>query len=95
MKIYIRFLIIILASTALVLQIISIYISNRVGLNSIASTKIQQNLETLKEKNIELESHILTLASYNTIASRAADLGYADNKDFVSLYDPVHVAIGR
>lgn len=86
---------IVFASIALVLQISSIYISNRIGLNSIAATKIQQNLEALKEKNMELESQLLTLAAYNTIASRAADLGYADNKEFVSLYDPVHVAIGR
>lgn len=87
--------IIFLALTALVLQIANIYIYNREALNSVDATKIQAKLESLKENNIEIESKLLAFASYGAIASRAGELGYIDNKEFVSLYDPVQVAIGR
>ena len=73
-------------------QCLSIYISNTSAADSISATKLSSRLEELQEENINLESQILSYASYQIVASRAATLGYKNTRDFISVYDPVQVA---
>ncbi len=92
---YIRLSIAVFGIVALLLQVLNIYIYNRDALESPNATRIQAKLSALAESNIELESQLLSLSSYNTIASRAGSIGYVENKEFVSLYDPIPLAVRR
>lgn len=95
MKNITTFLTITLVMLTIITQGVVIYISNTSAADSIHATKLSAKIDKITEENINLESKILTFASYQAIASRAADLGYANSRDFVSVYDPVKVALGR
>ncbi|KKR24849.1 MAG: hypothetical protein UT56_C0007G0017 [Candidatus Levybacteria bacterium GW2011_GWB1_39_7] len=84
-KIY-KLLIIFLVLVTFLLEIASISAANGNAADSLDVTRI---------RNLELSESVLGFASYNTISSRAAELGYLSNREFVSLYDPLEVAIGR
>lgn len=86
---------ILLIALAVVTQAIVIYISNTSAADSIYATKVSQKLNELSEENINLESEILTFASYQAVASRAAVLGFEKSREFVSVYDPVSIALSR
>ncbi|KKQ96165.1 MAG: hypothetical protein A3C27_03905 [Candidatus Levybacteria bacterium RIFCSPHIGHO2_02_FULL_39_36] len=93
-KIY-KLLIIFLVLVTFLLEIASISAANGNAADSLDVTRIREQVESLKEQNLELSESVLGFASYNTISSRAAELGYLSNREFVSLYDPLEVAIGR
>lgn len=78
-----------------VTQGLSIFISNTSSTDSIHASDLAAQLVELSEDNINLESEILTYASYRAVASRAAELGYNQTKEFVSVYDPVRLALSR
>lgn len=92
---FITYTIIMLCITALLTQVIKVYVSNTSSLDGIAASKIQSQIDRLSESNLALRDSVLSYTSYHTIASRAADLGLVSTKDIVSVYDPVKVAIGR
>ena len=85
--------IIFLVIMAVLTQVVSIYMSNTTALDSISATKLQAKITVLSEENIQLSANVLGLSSYNNVASRAAELGFQDTKDIISVYDPVTVAI--
>ena len=87
--------IVFLIVAAVVTQAIVIYISNTSAADSIRATKVALRLSQLQEENINLESKILSFASYQAVASRAALLGYQGTREFVSVYDPIQVALSR
>lgn len=93
-KIY-KLLIMPLILVVFLLEIASISAANGNAADSLEVIKIREQVESLKEQNLELSESVLEFASYNTISSRAAELGYFSNREFVSLYDPAEVAIGR
>lgn len=79
----------------LLLQGLNIYLSNRIAVESIQAAKVRNEIAKLSENNQVLSSEILDYTSYEYIASRAGELGFHEEKDIVSLYAPVQVAIGR
>jgi cell division protein FtsL len=92
----INLVVLLLIVITLVLQGINIYLSNKIAANSINVSKMQENIDALNEKNQILEAKILDSTSLDHIASRAAQLGFAsDNKNYISLYSPLEVAITR
>ncbi len=82
-----------LAVTAIAVQMISIYVASGKAIDSITATELRSKIESIREDNIAIESNILTFASYTAVASRAASIGFEETKEFVSLYDPVEVAV--
>ena len=92
---FLKLTIIFLGVLALISQMISIYLSNTMSLASIEATKLRTEVDELSEHNIKLQSEVLALSSYNAISSRAGELGYKKNSEFVSLYDPVDLARTR
>ncbi len=88
-------LLILLIAVVAVTQAGVIYISNTSAADSIHATKVSLKLNEFSVENINLESKILTFASYQAVASRAAELGFERSRDFVSVYDPVTVALSR
>jgi hypothetical protein len=65
------------------------------SLESIEATKLREVVSELSETNMKLQSEVLALSSYNTISSRAGELGYIKPSGFVSLYEPYEVALTR
>ncbi len=95
MKRIIKLSILILVVVAIVLQCVSIYLSNTNAITSVDATKLSAQIENLSEENMQLETKVLALSSMTNVASRAAVMGYSDSRDIVSLYDPVQVASAR
>jgi len=95
MKKAIKITTIILVIFAVVTQVVTIFISNNASTDSIKATELSSAIEKLTEENINLESEVLTYASYQAVASRAAELGYQKTREFVSVYDPVKLALLR
>lgn len=87
--------IIFLLSAALLTQIASVYFSNTQALDSISATSIKSEIGKLSQENMTLSAKVLAFSSYGTIASRAAELGFEKNRDIVSVYDPIQVALKR
>lgn len=79
----------------LVLQLFNIYLSDSTALEGIGASKIRIEISKLKEENTVLSSEILSHTSFDSISSRAGEMGFKEEKDFVSLYAPVQVAVGR
>jgi len=90
-----KFTIITLVVFALSLQGINIYVANTLDVDSLAIRRLSERIEKQKVANNELETEVLKLSSYAILASRAAELGYQEKKEFVSIYDPVEVARAR
>ncbi len=87
--------IILLSVIAIISQGLTIFITNTSAADSITASEITLKTEKLEEENIDLQSQILSFASYERVASRAAELGYENSRDFVSVYTPLPVAFGR
>jgi len=92
MKKILRIFIILLAVTAVISQCASVFVTNTMALDSIEATKLSGEISKLSEKNMILEAQVLSYASYNSIASKAADLGFIKTSDIVSVYDPIPLA---
>ncbi len=95
MNTLLKFTIIILAVFTFLLQGINIYVANTLDVDSLAIRRLSNSIEKQKVSNNELEAEVLKLSSYVTLASRAAELGYQEKKEFVSVYDPIEVARAR
>lgn len=93
-KIYLV-LLLFLASVTLLLEMVNIYLSNKVAADSISATKINVELKKIADENIVLKSELLHLSSFEMISSRAADLGFVQPKYTISLSSPVQVAFER
>lgn len=85
--------ILLLVLVAVITQAARIFISNTSALQSIEVTKIKSEISKLSEKNMALEADVLEYSSYATISSRAAELGFTSNKNIVSVYDPIPLAL--
>ena len=92
---FLKLTIVFFAFVAFATQVISIYLSNTMSLESIEATILRASADELSETNTRLQSELLALSSYNAISSRAGELGYKKTPEFVSLYDPIEVARTR
>lgn len=88
-----NFIIGILILVTLVLEGINIFLANQVSTESVSVARLNQEIEELEDKNYILKTQILEYAALDSVASRAAQLGFADNKTVISLYEPATVAI--
>lgn len=91
-----RLILIILFLTVLLLEGINVYLSNRVAGTSIEVARLTQAVEVIDEKNTSLRSELLSFSSFARVASRAAELGFTENKDSaIRLSAPLQVALSR
>jgi len=79
----------------LFLEIINIYLSNKVSTDSVYASNVKEKINEYEEQNAVLETESLKYASFHMLSSRAAELGFIEPKEFVSLYSPLEVAIKR
>lgn len=89
-KIYL--LIIALFIATVVLEGFNIYLTNGVNTDSIQATDLRNAIAEVDEKNQNLHSEILEFTSFDSVASRAATLGFEGSRESISLHSPVEVA---
>lgn len=84
-----KLLVLFLVAVFAILQLVSIYLSNSISTNSIYASDLQKKVEVLQEKNSHLKTEVLEYSSYDSVSSRAATLGFSQNKkNTISLSGP-------
>lgn len=91
----VKFLITTLIAVVLILESINVYLANTLATNSIYVSTLQTKIQEIDSSNLVLSTKILGLASYETVASRASQLGFNEPKDTIVLFSPPQVAFGR
>lgn len=74
------------------LELFNIFLSNRVSTDSIEASQLKKEIAEYTQKNNILKSKIYEKASYESIASRAAEVGFQEAGELISLDTPVQVA---
>lgn len=79
----------------LFLEGVNIFLSNSLTSDSIAATKLRDEIAVIDETNQNIRSEILEFTSFDNVSSRAALLGFIESKDTISLDSPVEVATAQ
>lgn len=82
-----------LAAIAGILELFNLHLSGKIASDSVEVKKIQKNISELQEKNEVLNSQVLSLASLDIVASKAANLGFMQTQNYIFLNSPVEVAL--
>lgn len=90
-KIYI--LIVVLAIVSGVLGLINIHLSSKLASDSVEVKKLQTDIAKLEEKNQILKSEILEITSFEVLASRAAELGFVEATEYISLHKDAQLSL--
>lgn len=78
----------------IVLEAVSVYLSNTIAGTSVEVANLRQEIEAVNEKNVSLKTELLSYASYERIASRAAELGFVESRDSaIMVHAPLQVAL--
>lgn len=91
----INFVVIILLIVAIAFEAINIYLSNKLAADSISVKKLEGELSNFEQKNRMVKSELLELTSFEQIASRAAEAGFVEVKEIITLSSPLQVAVNR
>ena len=90
----IRYLIFSLVAVTIVLEGFNIFISNSIAGSSIEVSLLTQEIEGIDEKNTSLKTELLSYSSFESVASRAASLGFIENKNSAMMINsPLKVAL--
>lgn len=76
-----------------ILSIAKTVVSNRLSTTGIALEKTESELNSYKTQNLVLREKLLAMSSLTNIASKAALLGFVENKSQVILTKPLPLAI--
>lgn len=91
----INFVVIMLLIVAIALEVINIYLSNKLAADSISVKKLESELSGFEQKNQNLKSDLLALTSFDQIASKAADAGFVEPKEAITLTSPLQIAVKK
>lgn len=76
----------------LCLEFINIYLSNKLGTDSLYLSRVEKEVQKIKHKNLVIKAEILEYSSFESVASRAAALGFVESKKTISLFESAPVA---
>ncbi len=82
-----------LTSTILILSVIQVVVSNRLSTTGAALGNLQDEILQYKTQNAFLSEKFLSISSFEYIASKAAELGFAQEKSSVVLTYPLPLAV--
>ena len=85
-------IVLILFIATVILEVANIFLSNRLTTDSIKATALRDEISVIDEQNQNIRSEILGFTSFDSIASRAATLGFVNAKESISLSSPIEVA---
>lgn len=86
-------IIFILIITVVSLQLVNVFLVNTIASGSVEAAMIQNEIDKIEEKNAIIKTELLKYSSFTRVASRAAELGFGDEKSFISVKTPLPVAI--
>lgn len=92
---YFSRLIIFLIIILIFLQGINIFLENKTSLDSIKASKLREEIANLQEKNGIISSQVIQYSSFDTISSRAAELGFVEARQTISLFTPIPLALKK
>lgn len=84
MKIMKKIIIVLILVTA-VLEIGNIYLSNIQAVGGIDASRLQVEIANVAEENGNLATDVMQLSSLDMVASRAAELGFTETKEVITL----------
>ena len=74
------------------LSIVQVVAANSISTTGIELSKIQDEITTLQKQNEVLHEQVLSLSSLNSIASRAASMGFQESKATLVIAQPLPLA---
>lgn len=85
-------LILILIIIVVTLSIVRIYVSNNIATSGVILGKLQEKIGKLQTENAVLSQNVYENSSLNFIASKAAELGFINNKTTFVINSQLRVA---
>ncbi|MDO8269265.1 MAG: hypothetical protein Q7T54_01175 [Candidatus Levybacteria bacterium] len=82
-KLYLPVILLLLLTVGL--ELLNIHLSGILASNSTVVRQLQTNIAKLDEENQILNSKVLAQTSFETVASKAAQLGFIGNHSYISL----------
>lgn len=77
------------------LGLLSIHLSSKLASDSVEVKNLQLSIDAMNEKNQIIQSKILQETSFETIASRAAELGFVEADHYISLQKNVKLSLSQ
>lgn len=77
----------------IVLEGINVYLSNTIAGSSIEASGVRIEISKVDEQITLLRSELYSYSSFDKIASRAAELGFADSKEAMVITAPLPVVL--
>lgn len=77
----------------IVFGMLNLNFSSNVASDSLEIKDIQARVSQLQEDNQILQAKILKFQTMEMLASRASDLGFVEANNYISLHEPVEVAV--
>jgi cell division protein FtsL len=74
------------------LSIVQVTVSNSLSTTGIELAKIEDQIDAYKKENAKLSEELLTVSSFDTIASKAAAMGFVEEKKHLVLTSPLPIA---
>lgn len=93
LKIKLKHFLIFLTVITFLFEGVNVFLSNQVSTESVTVTKLNKEIEELDQQNFTIRGEVLDYTSLEQVASRAAELGFVENKKVISLFEGSHVAI--
>ncbi|HRN96521.1 MAG TPA: hypothetical protein PLD54_03695 [Candidatus Levybacteria bacterium] len=88
----VRTIIVLLVLSAITLEGVNIFLNNRMATDSIQASQLKKELAVVVQENNVIKAKVYELSSYESVASRAAELGFKEASSTISLDAPVQVA---
>ena len=77
----------------LLLEGVNVFLTNQISTESVTVNKLTAQIEKYEQSNFTIRSEVLEYTTLETVASRAAQLGFVENKNVISLYESASVAV--
>ncbi len=82
---FLTIIVLLLAVSAVGLELLNIHLSSKLASDSVSVKKIQASIATLDEENQILNSQVLDQTSFEAISQKATQLGFVSNQSYISL----------
>jgi cell division protein FtsL len=92
MKKYSKYIIIFLISSVFILELVNIYFTNKVSIDSLKAADLQEKIDNLGEENEMIKTDILKYTSIHVIYEKAKKLGFSEPKEQIIIEAPLGIA---
>jgi len=87
--------VLILAVSAVGLELFNIHFASKLASDSVSVKKLQASIAALDEENQILNSQVLDQTSFESISKKATLLGFVSNQSYISLRTQVKLSYNQ